>query len=133
MSNWHTFFFRKPKPKENTNKRLRRRKTRDETDNTTGQDQLNQVSEIEEKNTNKEDPNKLVLFCIDPKEQAENAEVESQANGSPKLRTPWGTTAGEANQTNSNATRPMLPCPQITVNPPSHQGSPETNRRYPRV
>ncbi|TPP56279.1 Anion exchange protein [Fasciola gigantica] len=123
----------KPKPKENTNKRLRRRKTRDETDNTTGQDQLNQVSEIEEKNTNKEDPNKLVLFCIDPKEQAENAEVESQANGSPKLRTPWGTTAGEANQTNSNATRPMLPCPQITVNPPSHQGSPETNRRYPRV
>ncbi|THD24668.1 Anion exchange protein [Fasciola hepatica] len=123
----------KPKPKENTNKRLRRRKTRDETDNTTGQDQLNQVNEIEEQNTNKEDPNKLVLFCIDPKEQAEDAEGGSQANGSPKLRTPWGTTAGEANQTNSNATRPMLPCPQITVNPPSHQGSPETSRRHPRV
>lgn len=123
----------KPKSKESTSKRPRRRKTRDETDNPSAQDQLNQVDETEEHSRVEADPNKLVLFCIDPKDQTESAEAEGQTNGSPKSRTPWGANEEETTHNNSNATRPMLPCPQITVNPPSHQGSPEGSRRHPHV
>ncbi|CAH8658768.1 unnamed protein product [Dicrocoelium dendriticum] len=102
-------------------KRQRRSKSRDV-------ESAARIGEIEANKPNANDQNAMedvsqpVLFCIDPKEQEGDAD---------QRRVQWS--QQEANELTDNQPNRILKAPQITINPPSAQGSPDSVRRLPRT